>query len=181
MGIQQENLEDLKLQLNFLLQEEKKLGVELLEAKVRDLPEQMEEKAKTFNVALEEALKKMEALKSVWEKMRANQDDFKALSKEYFSACEKLQVVKPLELKIGFGALAHESSPLGMSFQLPDFLFLLGSLEAYRKKLASVAEFKKSNPNYQADIEKVQEHDRKSSEIPFSKEGFVKVFSLPES
>lgn len=181
LGIQEENYSDLKTQHDFLKIEREKLGIELQEAKVRDLPLVMEERLGEFNLALEEALKVMGVLKILYDKMRASRDNFDALDKEYFNTCGKLGIVKGLELKTGFGALAFESYPLDMTFALPDFHSLLGALQGYKNKLESVADFKRTQPDYQKRLEEVAAHDAKAAKLEFSQEGFKNVFSLPGS
>jgi hypothetical protein len=142
----------------------------------------MEEKAKAFNETLEEALKQMEILRDLYSKMKKAETSFNTLSKEYSIACEKLRVIKPLELKVGFGALAFVGFPYGGSFQLPNFLVFLGSLEAYRLKVADYEDFKRTNPTFEKDVAETQEHDAKAAEWRRFGDGELgwKTFSIPD-
>ena len=78
------------------------------------------------------------------------------MGRQHQDACEKLGIIKGLELKVGLGELAFVGGPHGFSFQTPNFSSFLGSLEGYRLKVAGFEDFKRTSPNFDKDVAETQ-------------------------
>jgi hypothetical protein len=162
-----ENL-DLIEQKEFLLKEIISLEKELSRAKLRDLPDKMLKEVQEFNATLEEILSALEVMETLHKKMHQNSSRFRELSIERDKAMVSLHQVTGLDLPEGFGKLSRVPSPHRYDLMVPDkcngtfFEFL----QIYRQKLKHYEEFKRSNPDSEANIKRTRERDAMSSQTP---------------
>ncbi len=167
-----ESQADLKVMLEGVQGERKKLEVEMNEALVRDVPQVLEGIAADFNNLLDTAVEAIGVLERIHNDVAALQDQFHAESNRRQNALSKLGRIEGLELTEGLGKLALVPSPHSFVFSgaggnLQGFV---GSLLGYRQKLADYEKFKQANPDFGENVAKVrreQEEEEKNSFFPF--------------
>jgi hypothetical protein len=136
----QESLADICQQIDFLKKEEVRLGMELLEAQLRDVPDMAEQEAESFNKLLTKAMGTVESLAGIYKTMKEHETNFTNLKTQHQTACKKLGKIEPLDLKVI------------IPFGLQEFNFFLGQLLSYKTKVEGEAAFLKANPSYEANL-----------------------------
>jgi len=156
-----ESLSDLNTQIVLLQEQKGKLAIEFKQARLRDIPPLLDEKAKGFNTLLAEALKQAEVLKNIHGRMAETEQQFKNLFSEHGKICGELCVVQPLDLQESFGGPSFAD----IRFSLPGISVFLGSLLGYRASVEGRSAFLKANPNMQRDLAATREMDFENGKI----------------
>ena len=161
-----ESYNDTNEQITLLQGQRSQLERELIEARVRDLPPLVTKQAEDFNLIFAEAVKAVEVLRGIQGRMMEKQSAFKSLSSEYDQCCRSLEIVQPLEIGIGLGALAGQGSPYGSSFVVSDQVeTFCASIIIYQSKIEASKNFKIENPDYTKTVQETADRDAQPYEF----------------
>lgn len=157
-----ERIEDLKGQYEYLKSEKTKLGLDLCEATVREVPGQLENLAKDFNALLDEGIQLLEAIEVLHKKLMSMQGEFHGMLNKRSQSLDKLNRFEPLNLKEGLGKLAQAGGAYGQAFRVPvEIGNFVSTLRRYREALEGYDKFQKDNPTFDADVKATRERDYK--------------------
>ena len=162
-----ETLDETKAMILSLEIERGRLSVEMAEAEIREIPNQLEELCRGFNNLLDEGIVLLEGIETLHKKLQATQADFFSLSNKRSNALSKLGRMEGLVISEGLGKLSQVGSPHGQSFSVPTEVGLfISTLKRYREALENFEKFQKDNPNFKEDVEKTTIRD-KENQKPF--------------
>ena len=103
--------------------------------------------------------------------MKTKFAEFMSLNKEYLESCQKLKIVKPLELTQVLGGPKFPT----ITFQLPaDFNHFLGELLSYKGQVEGREGFLKSNPGHEKALQELQARESEPFQLPKMTEMFGK-------
>lgn len=108
---QTDGLGDLQTMASALEQEITRLGVEKLQALVRETPEKVQAIVTDLNTLLGLAVEGLGALRKIHTGLWAGQENLRRVLQERAAALNMLGLVEPLEVPAGFGGLAGDNVP----------------------------------------------------------------------